>query len=156
MPIPVIGAVSEPEAIGLGKLFEAYAKKQTGTLINGNDVAPDIDDNSCGRLRRFFISRTGPLVIAKRCKMYRCLARLLHAALLKLQLAQFRHSCHWQECNDVLPKVYEVYSWCHVTEQPTRAITTKQVFGNRNPVYLCRRHDSTGNNRWYASLRLCM
>lgn len=61
MPIPVIGSVSEPEAIGLGKLFQAHARKQTGTLINGTDMAADTGDSFCGSLRGFFISQTGLL-----------------------------------------------------------------------------------------------
>ena len=60
MPIPVVGSVSEPEARGLGKLFEAHARKQTGTLVTGNDSAPDIDDTTCcGQFKGCFINRTG-------------------------------------------------------------------------------------------------
>lgn len=63
MPIPVIGSVSEPEAMGLGKLFEAHARKHTGTLVNGNDIAPETDDSCCGQLRGYFITRTGQPII---------------------------------------------------------------------------------------------
>lgn len=60
MPIPVIGSLSEPEALGLGKHFEVHARKQTGTLVTGNDAAPAVNDATCyGHLQGFFINRTG-------------------------------------------------------------------------------------------------
>lgn len=60
MPIPVVGSLSEPEAVGLGKLFEVHARKQTGTLVTGSDAAPDIDETTyCGQLKGYFITRTG-------------------------------------------------------------------------------------------------
>ena len=60
MPIPVVGSVSEPEALGLGKLLGVHARKQTGTLVTGNDSAPDVDDTTCcGQFQGYFISRTG-------------------------------------------------------------------------------------------------
>lgn len=60
MPIPVVGSVSEPEALGLGKLLAVHARKQTGTLVTGSDSAPDIDDTTCcGQFQGYFISKTG-------------------------------------------------------------------------------------------------
>ena len=59
MPLPVIGSVSEPEAIGLGKLYESQSRKQTGTLFNGIDFAPEVDGSCVGQLKAFFVHRTG-------------------------------------------------------------------------------------------------
>ncbi len=61
MPLPVLGSVSEAEAIGLGKLLEKHARKQTGTLFNGIDYAADDEDNIIGQLKKVFVHRTGEL-----------------------------------------------------------------------------------------------
>lgn len=61
MPIPVIGSVSDPEAVGLGKLLEVHCRKQTGTLFNGIDIADDDYDTVAGYVRSFFVHRTGEL-----------------------------------------------------------------------------------------------
>lgn len=74
MPIPVVGSLSEPEVVGLGKLFEVHAKKQTGTLVNGSDTAPDIDETTyCGQLQGYFITRTGrpAFIVLAQCKPQR-------------------------------------------------------------------------------------
>ena len=61
MPLPVIGSVSEPEAIGLGKLFQSQARKQTGTLFNGIDFAPEANGTCMGQFKAFFVHQTGKL-----------------------------------------------------------------------------------------------
>lgn len=67
MPIPVIGSVSDPEAVGLGKLLEVHCRKQTGTLFNGIDIADDDYDTVAGYVRSFFVHRTGELIHALCC-----------------------------------------------------------------------------------------
>ena len=59
MPLPVIGSVSEPEAVGLGKLFESQARKQTGTLFNGIDFITEADGSCFGQFKSIFVHRTG-------------------------------------------------------------------------------------------------
>ncbi|KAL0039987.1 hypothetical protein WJX79_001551 [Trebouxia sp. C0005] len=62
MPLPVIGSISDPEAVGLGKLLEAHCQKQTGTLFNGIDIASDDHDTIAGYIKSMFVHRIGKVV----------------------------------------------------------------------------------------------
>ncbi|KAL0045047.1 hypothetical protein WJX82_006316 [Trebouxia sp. C0006] len=62
MPLPVIGSISDPEAVGLGKLLEAHCQKQTGTLFNGIDIANDDYDTIAGYVKSMFVHRIGKVV----------------------------------------------------------------------------------------------
>jgi len=64
MPLPVIGSISDPEAVGLGKLLEAHCQKQTGTLFNGIDIANDDYDTIAGYVKSMFVHRIGVSVHA--------------------------------------------------------------------------------------------
>ncbi len=64
MPLPVIGSISDPEAVGLGKLLEAHCQKQTGTLFNGIDIANDDYDTISGYVKSMFVHRIGVFVHA--------------------------------------------------------------------------------------------
>lgn len=64
MPLPVIGSISDPEAVGLGKLLEAHCQKQTGTLFNGIDIASDDHDTIAGYIKSMFVHRIGEFVYA--------------------------------------------------------------------------------------------
>jgi len=64
MPLPVIGSISDPEAVGLGKLLEAHCQKQTGTLFNGIDIANDDYDTISGYVKSMFVHRIGEFLHA--------------------------------------------------------------------------------------------
>jgi len=64
MPLPVIGSISDPEAVGLGKLLEAHSQKQTGTLFNGIDIANDDHDTIAGCVKSMFVHTIGEFVHA--------------------------------------------------------------------------------------------
>ena len=55
----MIGSISDPEAVGLGKLLEAHSQKQTGTLFNGIDIANDDYDTISGYVKSMFVHRIG-------------------------------------------------------------------------------------------------
>ncbi len=77
MPIPVVGSVSEAEAIGLGKLLEHVARKQTGTLFNGIDIAPDDYDTIAGYVKSMFVHRIGKCTMG----LLSCMSLLLQHCL---------------------------------------------------------------------------
>ena len=80
MPLPVLGSVSEAEAIGLGKLLEVHAQKQTGTLFSGIDIAPD-DDTTAARVKSIFVHRIGELLRSfTTCCWYMMMLRTMHHA----------------------------------------------------------------------------
>lgn len=80
MPLPVLGSVSEAEAIGLGKLLEAHAQKQTGTLFSGIDIAPD-DDTTAARVKSIFVHRIGELLLScTTCCLYMMMLNTMHHA----------------------------------------------------------------------------
>ena len=60
----MIGSISDPEAVGLGKLLEAHCQKQTGTLFNGIDIANDDYDTIAGYVKSMFVHRIGEFVHA--------------------------------------------------------------------------------------------
>ena len=71
MPLPVVGSLSEAEAVGLGKVPQEQSGRQNGILFRCADmVTNDKNDTVAGYMKSLFVPKSGAETTGNQTKLY--------------------------------------------------------------------------------------